>query len=156
MKLYNIFESVILEEERTQRLLTEGVGEAEVNDAINNRYNVNITYDDYPNANPPVPPSKRYIQVYNYADTKANNAAIRAFQIFGGSKTTPKRGAWKIFRLDRIRSWAPTKVKFAKPVSDKDKTHTIPEYKPDDKSMINFHNKVNFDNGSTTDTSGHL
>lgn len=144
MNLYNIYENVILEEVNKQRkLLTENVTAAQVNDAINNRYNVNITYDDYPNANPPVAPSKRYIQVYNYSDTSANNAAIRAYQIFGGSKTTPKSGAWKIFRLDRIRSWQPTKVTFNKPVSDKGPN--IPTYnQAGDRSMSRVHNKVQF------------
>ena len=125
------------------QLITEGVSEEAVNDAINNRYNVNITYDDYPNANPPVPPSKRYIHVYAFADTKANNAAIRAYQIFGGSKTTPQEGAWKIFRLDRIRSWQPTKVHFSKPVSDKGPN--IPAYnKTGDRSMMRVHNLAKF------------
>lgn len=144
MSLYNLYESVIIEEVAKQlQLITEGVSEDAVNDAIKNRYNVNIEYDDYPNANPPVPPSTRYIQVYNFADTKANNKAIRAFQIFGGSKTTPKNGAWKIFRLDRIRSWQPTKIKFARPVSDKDPS--IPTYnQTGDRTMSRIHNKVEF------------
>jgi hypothetical protein len=144
MKLYNIYNNIILEETTKHfQLLTEGVNVDAVNDAINNQYNVNITYDDYPNSNPPVPPSKRYIQVYNYSDTKAQNACIRAYQIFGGSKTTPNNGAWKIFRLDRIRSWKPTKVKFNKPVSDKGPN--IPTYNQSgDKSMKIVHNKVEF------------
>jgi hypothetical protein len=75
---------------------------------------VNILYRDYEGQ----PPSKRYIQVYNLAKTKAGNDCIRAFQIFGGSKTTPKSGAWKIFRLDRIEGWYPTNMKWQNPVSD--------------------------------------
>lgn len=130
-------------EEVSKKLLKEGVDETAVLDAIKNRYNVNITYDDYPNANPPVPPSKRYIQVYNYSDTIADNACIRAYQIFGGSKSTPDRPGWKIFRLDRIRSWQPTKVHFNKPVSDKGAN--IPRYNQQgDKTMKIVHNKVEF------------
>ena len=124
MKLYNLFEEVILEE--SKRLLTENVSDQQIIDAINGRYNVNILYDDYPDSSPSVQPSKRYIQVYNIGNTKAGNKAIRAFQIFGGSKTTPKQGAWKVFRLDRIRGWFPTQVKFARPVSDKDPS--LPKY----------------------------
>ena len=83
MKLYNLFESVILEEiEKAKRLLTEGVSTDSVNDAINGKYNVNILYRDYDDQ----PPSKRYIQVYNLSKTKGGNDAIRAYQIFGGSK----------------------------------------------------------------------
>ena len=105
MKLYKLFENIILEE--TASLLTENVSDEAVIDAINGKYFVNITYEDYPDA----PPSKRYIQVYNFSDTIADNKAIRAYQVGGGSKTTPGRSAWKIFRLDRIRSWQPTKMK---------------------------------------------
>lgn len=145
MKLYNIFKSIILEEIANKSLLTEGVSPEAVNDAIKNRYNVNITYDDYPDSEIPVPPSKRYIQVYNYSDTKKNNEAIRAYQIFGGSKTTPKSGAWKIFRLDRIRSWKPTKVKFSKPIQMKASPGTIPDYNQNgDRSMNRVINSVKF------------
>lgn len=146
MKLYKLYEDVILEElVKAKKLLTENVSDQEVIDAINGKYNVNILYDDYPDAVPAVPPSKRYIQVYNFAETKASNKAIRAFQIFGGSKTTPKNGAWKIFRLDRIRGWFPTKVRFAAPVSDKGPN--IPQYNQQgDRSMSRVFNKVDFNN----------
>lgn len=142
MKLYNILEDVIFEEtERQNRLLTEGVSSQSVNDAINNLYNVNILYRDYDNK----PPSKRYIQVYNYAKTKGNktggNDAIRAYQIFGGSKSGEPQGFWKIFRLDRIVGWFPTKVKFKRAVSDLDPS--IPKYnKNGDRSMATIYNKV--------------
>jgi predicted DNA-binding transcriptional regulator YafY len=115
MKLYNLYQEVILEEiNRNKSLLNEGVSVGEVEAAINGKYNVNILYRDYDGQ----PPSKRYIQVYNLAKTKAGNDAIRAYQIFGGSKTTPNSGNWKIFRLDRIEGWAPTKMKWQNPVSD--------------------------------------
>ena len=139
MKLYKLYEEVILE----AQLLVENVSDQQVIDAINNKYNVNILYDDYPDVTPSVPPSKRYIQVYNFAETIAGNKAIRAFQIFGGSKTTPKNGAWKIFRLDRIRGWFPTKVRFAQPVSNKDTS--IPKYNTQgDRTMARVMNKVDF------------
>ena len=138
MKLYNLFEEIILEE---KRLLTENVSDQEINDAIKGKYNINILYDDYPDVVPSVAPSKRYIEVYNLAETKAGNKAIRAFQIFGGSKTTPKQGAWKIFRLYRIRGWFPTKMKFYNPVSDLDAN--IPTYnKNGDRAMSRVINKV--------------
>jgi len=142
MKLYNLFKDIIFEEVQ-KKLLTENVSEQEVIDAINGKYNVNILYDDYPNAYPSVAPSKRYIQVYNFAETKAGNKAIRAFQIFGGSKTTPKSGDWKIFRLDRIRGWYPTKMKFYKAISDL--SPNIPTYnKQGDRTMSRVINKVQF------------
>lgn len=146
MKLYNIYECLILEEvEKNRQIISEGVSADAINDAINNKYNVNILYRDYEDQ----PPSKRYIQVYAFAKTKGNvtggNDAIRAYQIMGGSKTTPHTGAWKIFRLDRIEGWYPTKVKFAKPVSQIDAT--IPKYNQNgDRSMSKVYNKVNFTN----------
>ena len=144
MKLYKLFNDIIFEEiVIAKRLLTENVADQDILAAIDGKYNVNITYDDYPDANPPVPPSKRYIQVYNLAETKAGNKAIRAFQIFGGSKTTPKQGAWKIFRIDRIRSWHPTKVRFAQPVSNL--SPSIPKYNDQgDRAMSRVLNKVEF------------
>lgn len=142
MKLYNLLQEVILEEKA--KILAENVSDQQIDDAINGKYNVNILYDDYPDAEPSVAPSKRYIQVYNRAETKAGNKAIRAFQIFGGSKTTPKKGAWKIFRLDRIRGWFPTKMKFYKPVSDY--STDIPKYNNlGDRTMSRVVKKVSFD-----------
>ena len=133
MKLYNLFEDIILEvTNKCKNLLTENVSREQVEDAINNKYYVNILYDDFPDGEEQVPPSKRYIQVYNFSDTTANNAAIRAFQMGGQSKTTPNEGAWKIFRLDRM----PTKMKFHRP---KDK------FNPNgDRSMSRVHNIATF------------
>ena len=136
MKLYNIFEEVILEEiQKNSKLLTEGVSEDLVKDAIRGKYNVNIEYKDYKDQ----PPSKRYIQVYNFASTKAGNKAIRAYQISGGSKSEPN--AWKIFLLDKIVGWYPTKMKWQNPVSDYDAT--IPTYNQlGDKTMSSVFDKV--------------
>lgn len=146
MKLYNLFESVILEEvEKAKKLLTEGASSDQVNDAINGKYNVNILYRDYPDQ----PPSKRYIQVYNYAKTKGGNDAIRAYQIFGGSKKGENKGYWKIFRLDRIEGWFPTKVKWQQPISNLDSS--IPKYNQNgDRSMATVMNKVNVNTSPQT------
>lgn len=139
MKLYNLYEETIFEEiNRNIRLLTEGVSIEDVKAAIDGRYNVNILYRDFENA----PPSKRYIQVYNLAKTKAGNDAIRAFQIFGASKRGYKNGFWKIFRLDRIEGWYPTKVKWTKAISDIDPS--IPKYNTTgDRTMSHVAYKVN-------------
>ena len=134
MKLYNLLEDIILEERA--KLITEGVSDQEVMDAINKKYNVNILYDDFPDSTPAVPPSKRYIQVYDFIETKSGNKAISAYQIFGGSKTTPKKGAWKIFRLDRIRGWFPTKMAFNTAVSD------LPSYNKSEPKFNPTGNKV--------------
>jgi hypothetical protein len=152
MKLYNLFNTIILEEVQ-RRILTENVSEQQVLDALNGMYNVNIEYDDYPDSTPSVAPSKRYIQVYNIGNTKAGNKAIRAYQISGPSKTTTG-GAWKIFRLDRIRGWYPTKMKFYKPVSD---YGDMPKYndmlngqEKSNSPMGKIDNFVNFNKNKTT------
>lgn len=139
MKLYNLFEEVIFEEiEKHQRLISEGVSTDAVKDAIDGKYNVNILYRDFEDQ----PPSKRYIQVYNLSKTKAGNDAIRAYQIFGGSKKGEKNGFWKIFRLDRIEGWFPTKVKWVEPVSNLEPN--IPKYNATgDRSMSSVAYKVN-------------
>jgi predicted DNA-binding transcriptional regulator YafY len=146
MKLYNLFEEVILEEiDRNRRLISEGVSIDLVKDAIDGKYNVNILYRDYEDQ----PPSKRYIQVYNLSKTKAGNDAIRAYQIFGGSKKGNKNGFWKIFRLDRIEGWYPTKVKWTEPVSNLNPE--IPKYNAiGDRSMSAVNYKVNVNQNQTT------
>lgn len=139
MKLYNLYEELILEEiNKNRQLITEGVSIEDVKAAIDGRYNVNILYRDFEDA----PPSKRYIQVYNLSKTKSGNDAIRAFQIFGASKKGNKNGFWKIFRLDRIEGWYPTKIKWTKAVSDTEPS--IPKYNTTgDRSMSQVSYKVN-------------
>ena len=114
MKLYNLFEDVILEEIENRKLLSEGVSIDNVNAAIDGKYNVNILYRDYDDE----AYSKRYIQVYALGKTTSGNDAIRAFQFKGGSKKGNEKYFWKIFRLDRIEGWFPTDITWDKPISD--------------------------------------
>jgi predicted DNA-binding transcriptional regulator YafY len=136
MKLYNLFNEIIFEEiNRKTNLLTEGVSESDIIAAIDGKYNVNIEYRDIGES----APSRRYIQVYNLAQTKGGNDAIRAYQINGGSKTD--KNGWKIFRIDRIVGWYPTNMKWSNPVSDFD--NTIPSYNQmGDNSMSSIKHKV--------------
>lgn len=138
MKLYNIFENLILEEIVNKNVICENVDYSQINDAIDNRYRVKIEYKDAENA----PPSKRFIEVYAVGLTKAGNPVIRAYQIFGGTKTViPK---WKFFRLDKITKWEPVKqLKFNKPISDRD--NSIPKFNSTgDKSMSKVNNIAKF------------
>lgn len=159
MKLYNLYKEVILEEVQFKtdeqfvikiveellnklKQINEGVSVSQVVDAINNKYNVNILYRDYDDLS--IPPSKRYIQVYLYGKTKGKdggNDAIRAYQIFGGSKHSEKNG-WRVFRLDKIVSWFPTKTKFSSSIDTKDSS--IPKFKSDDKKMNTVYDYVGF------------
>jgi len=137
MKLYNLFNQVILEEINKQtRLLTEGVGSSEIIAAIDGKYNVKITYRD-PDTNVP---SKRYIQIYQYGTTTAGNDAVRAYQIDGGSKTSPN--GWKLFRIDRIDSFGATGMKWYNPISDYDPS--IPSYnQTGDETLASVKHMVN-------------
>lgn len=116
MKLYNLFEEVIFEEKK-RYILSENVSVSQVEDAIKNKYHVWILYDDYPNEPISKPPSERYIEIYALGDTTSGNKVIRAWQMGGPSKTT-RDGAFKLFRLDRIRGWKVSKVKWDKSISD--------------------------------------
>jgi hypothetical protein len=146
MKLYNLFQEVILEEiERHRGLITESVSFDEVKAAIDGRYNVNILYRDYEGQSP----SKRYIQVYALGKTKSGNDAIRAYQIIGASKRGNKNGYWKIFRLDRIEGWFPTKMKWNKPISDVDPS--LPKYNQNgDKTFSNVSYQAKFNQPQQT------
>lgn len=129
MKLYNIFEQLIL----------EGNEDQAVNDAINNKYMVNIMYSDSPDE----PPTKRYLQVYAYGLSKAGNRVIRAYQLGGNSKSGFDKSRWKLYRLDRISGWDPTNMKWYRPIQAYDVS--VPEYKFRDKEMTKIFNSVTFD-----------
>jgi hypothetical protein len=115
MKLYNLYQEVIFEETQKQlKLLTEAVSNEVIKKAIEDRYDVRITYRDYDDG---TPPSKRYLQVYVLGKTKSGNQAIRAYQLFGESVKS-KQGGWKTFRTDRIESFELTKKRWWNPISD--------------------------------------
>lgn len=144
MKLYNLFESVILEETiNIHRILAEGVSGDAVMDSLG-KYDVKISYRDVgQNA-----PSQRTIQVYVYGQLQNGNDAIRAYQVDGPSFHTGDQHNWKIFRLDRITSWTPTKKKIHKAVSDYNKG--LPSDVPDYESQGD--QKGNFRPGEKVDT----
>ena len=104
MKLYNIYEEIILEEiTRNNSLISESVSPDKIKAAIDAKYGVNIEYIDYEGQ----PPSKRYILPLKYGQTKGGNYAIEAYQILGASKKGNEKG-FKLFRVDRIVGWYPT------------------------------------------------
>lgn len=97
MKLYNLFEEVILE---GRELILENVSDDEINHAIENKYAVLIKYagKDGKTAT-----GSRLIVPYALGVMPSGNKVIRAMQEDGESKTKPN--AWKLFRVDRILSW---------------------------------------------------
>ena len=79
------------------KILSEGVGQDKIIDAIKKRYEVKIKYtaDDDPKGT-----GERMIQPVAYGTSKAGNPVIRAWQPNGDTKTRIPH--WKLFRVDRI------------------------------------------------------
>lgn len=128
----------------TEILLKESASVTNVNDAINKHYRVIINYktrgEDIANGS-------RLIEVYAYGLSKAGNPVIRAFQPYGD--TASRVPSWKLFRLDRITTWKPTKQIFTHPASDYYKG--LGEFNKDgDLSMSVVYNIINF--GSKNDS----
>lgn len=99
MKLYKIYESLILEN-KTQSII----------DAINRKVAVNIWYRDKKTNTL----EQRYVFIYSIGTSKAGNEIIRAFQAFGGTRTT--NSVWKTFLVDNITKIELTDFKYYKPV----------------------------------------
>lgn len=130
VKLYNLFESIIL----------ESVARNEINDAIDNHYRVTVNYDSDEETTATGP---RTIEVYAFGISKAGNLVIRVFQPFGDTKT--RIPEWKLFRVDRITSWKPTGFKFYKAVNDRASSSGIHSYNPSgDNSMSTVYNQAKF------------
>jgi len=116
MKLYNLYETVILEElEKHHKIISEGVSKDDVLTAINGdengkHYHVKMDYRDKDGRI-----TNRWIQVYQFVDTIANNAAISAYEV---SSNTGKPAGWRIYRLDRIENFKISRVPFYKAISD--------------------------------------
>jgi len=127
MKLYNLFEEIILE-----GLITESVNTDQIINTINGEYanngkkfirRIKIHYDGddvkdkFGNV---VRKGKgwRDIVVHAYGRLKnGGREAIRAYQVYGDSlRNESEPSGWKLFRLDRITHWEPTNLKYWEPI----------------------------------------
>lgn len=129
MKLYNIFENIILEEEK--KLLIEGALE-DIKKAMEGSYNVWLKYRTEDGK-----VTDRYIEINKIGTSLANNSVIRLYQK-GGQTTGKGIYGWKLFRLDRIitGSIIPTNTTNYRAVGEIP-SYTGPTYnKTGDKSMI--------------------
>ena len=118
-------------------LLTEarGMSADELCDAIDNKYRLNIKYDD---EEEPEHTDFRTVEPYVYGLSKAGNACFRGFQWEGDTRRgVPK---WKLFRTDRIIDWVPLpKSHFY--VDPAQLYNLVPDYNPEgDKSMVKILN----------------
>lgn len=124
-------------------ILNEDVSPREVNDAIDNKIQVVITYSDDKNR----APNKRLIEPYAYGRSKAGNSVFRAFQYDGDTfRGKPK---WKLFRLDRVTSWNPTENHFNAEPKERNWTDKAYNEQGDD-SMSTVLNMVKFDYDETS------
>ena len=122
-----------------KEVLNESVSSDSVNDAINNKYRILINYDDEDNH----ATGTRLVEPYVLGYTKAGNLAFRGYQYEGDTvRGVPK---WKLFRLDRVINWQPTKQKFN--VEPKDNGWSAEPYNYNgDGSLTSILNQVSFDN----------
>jgi len=130
------------------RLLTEGIGEKDMADYINNHEYIYIYYGGDANTKK----GYRTIRPYVLGNSKAGNLVVRAYQDIGKSKSysEKKRGeehdfwngdtgtapGWRMFRLDKIEKIYPTGKKFNK---DDGSVMIPPKYKEgSDADMTNI------------------
>ena len=152
MKLYNLYEEVILE-----GLITEGVSTEQIINTIDGEYanngkkfirRIRIHYDGdnvtdkFGNT---TIEGKGWRNIVPHAYGKLKNGgreAIRAYQVYGDSLRTPESPAgWKLFRLDRISHWEPTNLKYWEPIEiTGQETNML-----GDNSMVGDVKVVNFD-----------
>jgi hypothetical protein len=130
MKLYNLYQNVILEEIIRLTSLNEAVSPNDVDSALDGDngkfYHVSFVYKD---ENGTI--SNRWVQLYQRNISTANNGLIDAYQVSRDGKTSgfnPRTGkqenfsGWKKFRLDRMSDFKVSKVPFYQPQNGFNKT----------------------------------
>lgn len=123
--------------EITRFILSEGVSNDEINNAINNHKYVVINYEGDDGTHN----GKRMIQPVAFGLTTSGNPVVRAFEDFGDTKTSVPR--WKYLRVDRISSWRETNKTFDEPVA---------LFNPNgDKTMSVVYNIAKFDGDESND-----
>lgn len=90
MKLYNLLESVIL----------EVANKPDIERAMDGRRIVTLRYDDEED---PGGKGQRWVEIYCYGKSLADNDIIRVYQIGGDTKTI--QPGWKTFRTDRVENF---------------------------------------------------
>lgn len=98
-----------------KQILKESAFENEAKDAITKHYEVYISYDgENSDGDETKGKGMRLIQPVAMGLSKKGNPVIRAFQPNGDTKT--HKPAWKLFLLDRIKTWEPRKKnRFSEP-----------------------------------------
>ena len=130
MKLYNLYQNVILEEIIKLVQLNEAVSTNDIDMVLNGDpnkqgkfYYVSFDYKDIDGSS-----SNRWVQIYQRNISTANNGLIDAFQVSkNGADSAPsnEKGSltgWKKFRLDKMSNFKVSKVPFYQPQAGFNKT----------------------------------
>jgi hypothetical protein len=130
MKLYNLYQNVILEDIIRLTQLNEDVSPNDVDGVLNGDngkfYHVSFLYKDEKGNL-----SNRWVQLYQRNISTANNGLIDAFQVSRDGKTSGLNSrtgkeenftGWRKFRLDRISEFKVSKVPFYQPQGGFNKT----------------------------------
>ncbi len=80
-----------------KNLILEATSRSDIENAMDNRRIVSLRYDD---GEDPGGKSERFIEVYCYGSSLADNDIIRVYQVGGDTKTI--QPGWKTFRIDRM------------------------------------------------------
>lgn len=120
MKLYNLYQNIILEEIIKMMQLNEAVSPNDIDNVLDgdpNRqgkfYHVSFDYKDNDGN-----VSNRWVQIFQKNMSTANNGLIDAFQVSrDGNSSSPTNEehsptGWKKFRLDRMSNFKVSKVPF--------------------------------------------
>lgn len=120
MKLYNIYESIILEEITNLMQLNEAASESEIDNILNGDPNKKGKFYyvsfKYQSNNGEI--SNRWVQIFQRNISTANNGLIDAYQVSkNGQDSAPSNESgsltgWKKFRLDRMSEIKVSKVPF--------------------------------------------
>jgi hypothetical protein len=127
MKLYNLFEEVILEGLITESVNTDQIINTIEGEYANNgkkfirrikvHYDGDDTKDKFGNV---TRKGKGWRDIIVHAYGKLKNGgreAIRAYQVYGDSlRNQDEPSGWKLFRTDRITHWEPTNLKYWEPI----------------------------------------
>ena len=122
MKLYNSLKSLILEIASVDS----------VTDSIKNRQVVSIYYT----GDEPGGKGLRVIEPVGFGLSKRNNPVIRAWQRLGVSDSPDNIPGWRMFRLDRIKTFTVLDERFTEPK---------PNFNPNgDKDLVKIYTLASF------------
>lgn len=155
MKLYNLYESVILENISKLIQLNEAVSTSDIDNILNGDpvKKGKFYYVDFKYVSDDGTISRRWVQIFQRNMSTANNGLIDAFQVSRDGQTSEpsnERGSytgWKKFNLDRIMELKVSKVPYFK-----EPNTYISGYRADGSAIIAKLNKTGNNSPSVSST----